>query len=78
MPTLIRMIVALLFLVGLGYGAMFALAVFVKPTQKQITVTIPASRFDNIAPEPEPQPAETSGSDNGQPPPVLPNESAPE
>jgi hypothetical protein len=42
MPTLIRLIVALLFLGGLGYGALFALTIFVDPGVKEITVKIPA------------------------------------
>jgi len=41
MPTLIRLIVALLFLGGLGFAGLFALTVFVDPGQKQITVKIP-------------------------------------
>ncbi|HEY4199073.1 MAG TPA: hypothetical protein VGM83_00795 [Devosiaceae bacterium] len=41
MPTLIRLIVALLFLVGLGYGALYALTVMVDPGVKEITVKIP-------------------------------------
>lgn len=42
MPTLIRLVIALLFLVGLGYAAMFALTVMVDPGEKDITVRIPA------------------------------------
>lgn len=42
MPTLIRLIVILLVLVGLGYGAMFALVAFVTPRDKDVTVRIPA------------------------------------
>lgn len=42
MPTLIRMIIALLFLGGLGLAAMVALTVFVDPGEKEITVRIPA------------------------------------
>lgn len=41
MPTLIRLIVALLFLGGLGFAGLFALTIFVNPGQKQITVKIP-------------------------------------
>jgi hypothetical protein len=41
MPSLIRLIIFLLFLVGIGYGAMFALVAFVEPTQKEVTVRIP-------------------------------------
>jgi hypothetical protein len=42
MPSLIRLVIALLFLVGLGYAAMFALTVMVDPGEKDITVRIPA------------------------------------
>jgi hypothetical protein len=42
MPTLIRLIVILLVLVGIGYGAMFALTVFVEPREKDVTIRIPA------------------------------------
>jgi hypothetical protein len=30
---------------GLGYGAMFALANFVQPTQREMSITIPASKL---------------------------------
>ena len=42
MPTLIRLLVFLLVLVGLGYGAMFALVAMVRPNEKEVTVRIPA------------------------------------
>lgn len=42
MPTLIRLVVVLLVLVGLAYGAMFALVVFVTPNEKDVTIRIPA------------------------------------
>jgi hypothetical protein len=42
MPTLIRLIVILLVLVGLGYGAMFALVAMVQPRDKEVTIRIPA------------------------------------
>jgi hypothetical protein len=41
MPTLIRLIVALLFLAGLAFAAAFALTIFVDPGEKEITVKIP-------------------------------------
>jgi hypothetical protein len=44
-PTLIRLIVTLVILAGLIYAAMFALATFVEPRQKEITVDIPAERL---------------------------------
>jgi hypothetical protein len=42
MPTLIRLIVILLVLVGLAYGAMFGLVAVVDPGEKDVTVRIPA------------------------------------
>lgn len=75
MPTLIRLIVALLFLAGLVFGGLFALIVFVDPGQKEITVKIPArelgvtpviSKRLNL-PEFDASPApRTSGKTNGQ------------
>lgn len=52
MPTLIRLIVGLLFLVGLFYAGMFALTVFVDPGEKEITVRIPAR--DLVPPKADP------------------------
>ena len=42
MPTLIRLIVILMVLIGIGYGAMFALVAFVEPRDKDVTIRIPA------------------------------------
>ena len=41
MPTLIRLLVILLVLAGLGYGAMFGLVAAVTPKQKDVTIRIP-------------------------------------
>lgn len=41
MPTLIRLIVILLVLVGIGYGAMFGLVMMVEPRDKDVTIRIP-------------------------------------
>lgn len=41
MPTLIRLLVILLVLAGLGYGAMFGLVAVVTPKQKDVTIRIP-------------------------------------
>ena len=45
MPSLFRLIVALGIIGGLVYGAMFALANFVEPKPREITVTVPPDRF---------------------------------
>jgi hypothetical protein len=50
MPTLIRLVVILLVLAGLVYGAMFALVATVKPGDKEITIRIPAR---DLVPSPE-------------------------
>ncbi|MGV8856014.1 MAG: histidine kinase [Devosia sp.] len=42
MPTLIRLIITLLFLAGLVYVGMFALVAYVQPTPKQVSIHIPA------------------------------------
>jgi hypothetical protein len=45
MPSLFRLIVALGIIGGVVYGAMFALANFVEPKPREITVTVPPDRF---------------------------------
>jgi hypothetical protein len=45
MPSLFRFLVFLGLLVGLGYGAVFSLATFVKYQPREIVVTIPPDRF---------------------------------
>lgn len=42
MPTLIRLLVVLLVLAGIVFGAMFALVATVNPRDKQVTIRIPA------------------------------------
>lgn len=42
MPTLIRLIITLLFLAGLVYAGMVALVAFVEPTPKEVTIRIPS------------------------------------
>lgn len=41
MPTLIRLVITLIFLAGLVYAGMFALVAFVEPTPKEVTIRIP-------------------------------------
>jgi hypothetical protein len=45
MPSLFRLLVAVALLGGVAYGAMFALANFVDPKPREITVTVPQDRF---------------------------------
>lgn len=53
MPTLIRLIVVLLVLAGIAFGAMFALVATVTPRDKQVTIRIP-SRDLVAAPDRDP------------------------
>ncbi|MFC0218498.1 hypothetical protein FHS82_002367 [Pseudochelatococcus lubricantis] len=46
MPTLFRLLVTLGILAGLGYAGMFALATFVTPQQREMSVSIPAERLN--------------------------------
>jgi bacteriorhodopsin len=45
MPSLFRFLMFLGVLGGLGYGAVFSLARFVEPKQREITVTIQPDKF---------------------------------
>jgi hypothetical protein len=53
MPTLIRLLVVLLVLVGIAFGAMFALVATVTPREKQVTIRIPAR---DLVPTPDRDP----------------------
>lgn len=46
MPTLFRFLVTLAIIGGLAYGAMFALVTFVEPNKGEMTVRIPAEKFN--------------------------------
>ncbi len=54
MPTLIRLIVALLFLGGIGFVGLYALTIFVDPGEKTITVRIPTRDITLTPVVPEP------------------------
>jgi hypothetical protein len=54
MPTLIRLIVALLVLAGIAFGGMLALTIFVDPGQKEIRVKIPARELGGVEPSSDP------------------------
>ena len=45
MPSLFRFLTVLAIICGIVYGAIFALANFVNPKSREMTVTIPADRF---------------------------------
>ncbi|HZW47012.1 MAG TPA: histidine kinase [Microvirga sp.] len=44
MPTLFRFLLVVAILAGLGFAAMFALATFVNPEPREITVPVPTQR----------------------------------
>jgi cobalamin synthase len=45
MPSLFRFLTVVGIIAGLIYGVLFALANFVSPKPREMTVTIPADRF---------------------------------
>jgi xanthosine utilization system XapX-like protein len=45
MPSLFRFLTVVAIIAGIVYGIIFALANFVNPKPREITVTIPADRF---------------------------------
>jgi hypothetical protein len=46
MPTLFRFVTVIAILIGLFYGAMFALATFVTPRKTTTVVPVPLERVD--------------------------------
>jgi hypothetical protein len=47
MPTLFRFLVIIGVIVGIVYGAMFALVTFVEPKQGEMTVRVPLDKLTN-------------------------------
>ena len=45
MPSLFRFLTVVGIIAGIGYGVVFALANFVNPKPREITVSIPPDRF---------------------------------
>jgi hypothetical protein len=45
MPSLIRLLMVVGLLGGVAYGAMFALANFVQPKQREMSITIPPQKL---------------------------------
>jgi hypothetical protein len=45
MPTLFRFLVLIAVIAGLAFAAMFALATFVNPEPREMTVTIPNNKL---------------------------------
>jgi hypothetical protein len=46
MPTLFRFLVTIGIIVGIIYGAMFALVTFVEPKQGEMTVRVPLDKLN--------------------------------
>jgi len=46
MPSLIRLLIVCGVIAGIGWGAMVALALLVEPSQREMTVRIPANKLD--------------------------------
>lgn len=44
-PTLFRFLAVLVILAGVGFAAVYALATFVQPTPREISVTVPAAKL---------------------------------
>lgn len=59
MPTLTRLVLFIALVAAIVYGAMYALANFVEPDIREITVEIPASKLKpvTIAPPAAPRPS---------------------
>jgi hypothetical protein len=47
MPTLFRFLAVLAVIGGIGFAAMFALATLVEPEPREMTVSIPNSKFQS-------------------------------
>ena len=45
MPSLFRFLTAVAVIAGVIYGAIFALANFVNPKPREMTITVPADKF---------------------------------
>jgi hypothetical protein len=45
MPSVIRLLMVVGLLGGVAYGAMFALANFVQPKQREMSITVPAQKL---------------------------------
>jgi hypothetical protein len=45
MPTLFRLLALIAVVAGIAFGAMFALATFVEPEPREMSVTIPNSKL---------------------------------
>ncbi|MEM8542009.1 MAG: hypothetical protein AAGF25_13730 [Pseudomonadota bacterium] len=68
MPSLFRFLFMIGVLVGLAYGAMYALVLYVEPTEREMTERVPTDKINPVRkplPTPVPEP-ETAGETNDQ------------
>lgn len=62
MPSLFRFLFMIGVLAGLAYGAMYALVLYVEPTEREMTERVPTDKINPVrkplpVPVPEPEPA---------------------
>lgn len=57
MPTLFRFLFTIGVIVGLVYAGLFALAIFVEPRERDVTVRIPSERLNPAQTPPPATPA---------------------
>ncbi len=62
MPTLTRLVLFIALVAAIVYGAMYALANFVEPDIREITVEIPASKLKPVTIAPPSAPADEPAS----------------
>ncbi|WP_139974758.1 hypothetical protein [Ochrobactrum sp. CGA5] len=75
MPTLTRLVLFVALIAAVVYGAMYALANFVEPDKREITVHIPASKLKPVTIAPPPAPAaEPEAADTARQLPQSPQE----
>lgn len=60
MPTLFRFLFTIGVIVGLVYAGLFALAIFVEPREREVTVRIPSERLNPSQSTAAPAPAQTA------------------
>ena len=65
MPSLMRFLTVIGLIVGAGFVSLLALATFVTPNTREMTVTIPAQRLKPPAAEAARTNPQTAGADSG-------------
>ena len=65
MPSLMRFLTVIGLIIGAGFASLFALATFVTPNNREMTVTIPSQRLKAPVAELEKKNPQTAGADSG-------------